>query len=108
VRVGFCVAIVTAVVKLVRARREDRMLAAPPTGRWPVAGPADDQPAPPPERAWVEPDGDVCPLSHPIKAKLRSGLFHLPGMLAYDRTRPDRCYANEEAATADGLTRAKR
>lgn len=58
--------------------------------------------------AWVEPDGDVCPPSHPIKAKLSSGLFHLPGMIAYNRTRPDRCYPDEAAATEDGLTRAKR
>lgn len=59
--------------------------------------------------AWVEPGPDgACPPSHPIKAKLRSKLFHLPGMLAYDRTNPDRCYRDEAAAEADGLTRAKR
>jgi hypothetical protein len=59
--------------------------------------------------AWVVPEpGGACPASHPIKAKLRSKLFHLPGMLAYDRTNPDRCYRDEAAAEADGLTRAKR
>jgi hypothetical protein len=58
--------------------------------------------------AWVEPIGATCPPTHPIKAKLASRLFHIPGMFAYDRTRPDRCYADESAATAEGFTRAKR
>ena len=68
-------------------------------------------PAPPPKpvAAWVAPDpGGTCPSSHPIKAKLRSKLFHLPGMVAYERTNPDRCYRDEAAAEADGLTRAQR
>jgi hypothetical protein len=58
--------------------------------------------------AWVEPVGNTCPPSHPVKAKLSSRLFHLPGMFAYERTRPDRCYRDEDAAAADGLRRAKR
>lgn len=58
--------------------------------------------------SWVEPTGSVCPPSHPVKAKLSSKLYHLPGMLAYARTTPDRCYGGPEAAEADGLTRAKR
>lgn len=61
-----------------------------------------------PVPTWVEPIGNTCPPSHPVKAKLSSRLFHLPGMFAYDRTRPDRCYRDEAAAAADGLTRAKR
>ena len=59
--------------------------------------------------AWVAPDeAGVCPASHPVKAKLTSKLFHLPGMFAYARTNPDRCYRDEATAEADGLTRAKR
>ena len=59
--------------------------------------------------AWVVPDpGGICPNSHPIKAKLSSKLFHLPGMFAYNRTNPDRCYRDEQAAEADGLRKAKR
>lgn len=50
----------------------------------------------------------MCPQSHPIKAKLSSKIFHLPGMLAYDRTNPDRCYGDPGAAEADGLRPAKR
>jgi len=61
-----------------------------------------------PAMAWVEPDEGACPNSHPIKAKLSSGIFHLPGMFAYDRTKADRCYASAEDAESDGLHRAKR
>ena len=61
-----------------------------------------------PPQPWVDPDGGVCPPSHPVKGKLASRLFHLPGMFAYDRTKADRCYLDAAAAEADGLTRAKR
>jgi len=58
---------------------------------------------------WVVPDDSGAVLtSHPVKAKESSRLYHLPGMLAYDRTRPDRCYLTAEAAEADGFVRAKR
>ena len=58
--------------------------------------------------AWLEPvDGD-CPSTHPVKAKLSSGIYHLPGMVAYGRTHPDRCYRDAAAAEADGLRPAKR
>jgi outer membrane biosynthesis protein TonB len=57
---------------------------------------------------WVAPEGRECPPTHPVKAKLASKLFHLPGMLAYDRTVPDRCYVDAAAAEADGFQRAKR
>jgi hypothetical protein len=58
--------------------------------------------------AWVEPTGDVCPTTHPVKAKLSSKIFHLPGMLNYDRTKPDRCYRDAPSAEGDGLRPAKR
>jgi hypothetical protein len=58
--------------------------------------------------AWLEPVGDNCPPTHPVKGKLSSGIYHLPGMMAYDRTKPDRCYADAAAAEADGLRPAKR
>jgi hypothetical protein len=50
----------------------------------------------------------TCPPSHPIKVKLASRLFHLPGMFAYERTRPDRCYSSEATAVSEGFIRAKR
>jgi hypothetical protein len=58
--------------------------------------------------AWVEPEGGHCPPSHPVKAKLSSRIFQLPGMFAYDRTRADRCYEDETTAVIDGFTKAKR
>jgi hypothetical protein len=58
--------------------------------------------------AWVDPDAGGCPASHPVKAKLGSGIFHEPGGANYARTHPDRCYASAAAATADGLRPAKR
>ena len=57
---------------------------------------------------WVGPEGTSCPATHPVKAKLSSRIYHLPGMASYDRTRPDRCYRDEAAAEADSLRRAKR
>lgn len=61
-----------------------------------------------PAVAWVEPVGGICPPSHPVKAKLSSLIYHLPGMVAYERTRANRCYTDAAAAEADGFFRAKR
>lgn len=72
------------------------------------AAPAPVAPTTAATTTWVEPTGDVCPTTHPVKAKLSSKIFHLPGMLNYDRTRPDRCYSTGEAAEGDGLRPAKR
>jgi len=74
---------------------------------------AADAPPPPPEAAtadapWVDPVGGACPVSHPVKAKLGSGIFHVPGGQMYDRTVPDRCYVDAAAAEADGLRASKR
>jgi hypothetical protein len=57
---------------------------------------------------WVDPTDGVCPTTHPVKGKLASKIFHLPGMLNYARTTPDRCYRDAPAAEADGLRPAKR
>ena len=57
---------------------------------------------------WIEPNDGACPISHPVKAKLTSGIFHVPGGANYTRTQPDRCYATPEAAETDGLRPAKR
>ena len=74
----------------------------------PASKPAKKKAATPAGAAWVEPVGSVCPPSHPVKAKLKSRLYHLPGMFAYARAVPDRCYGTPEQAEADGLNRAKR
>jgi hypothetical protein len=59
-------------------------------------------------RVWVEPVGATCPPDHPVKVKLASRLFRVPGMFAYERSRPDRCYPDDQAAMAEGFTRAQR
>jgi hypothetical protein len=63
---------------------------------------------PPGPAPWLDPDSGACPATHPVKAKLRSGIFHVPGGASYERTVPDRCYVDPAAATADGLRRARR
>ena len=91
-----------------------RTVERPPARPEPSAAPAPPpQPTPPAPpsfgQAWVEPSSDgLCPQSHPIRAKLSSKIFHLPGMFAYERTKPDRCYAAEDAAVSDGFRKAKR
>jgi hypothetical protein len=56
----------------------------------------------------TEPVEGTCPASHPVKGKLTSGIYHLPGGLNYERTRADRCYVDAAAAESDGLRPAKR
>lgn len=59
--------------------------------------------------SWVKPDGSgQVPTSHPVKAKVSSRVYRVPGMPGYERSVPDRCYASPEAAEADGFTRATR
>jgi hypothetical protein len=57
---------------------------------------------------WVAPDNGICPKTHPVKAKLSSGIFQVEGNAMYQRTNPDRCYQTPESAAADGLRPAKR
>jgi hypothetical protein len=57
---------------------------------------------------WVDPKGGICPKTHPVKGKLASMIFQVPGNFAYDRTNPDRCYQSTDLAITDGLRPAKR
>lgn len=86
----------------------------PPIPRPAASTPAPAAPSPAaPPPVVVEPhippraDG-TCPASHPVKAKLASGIYHLPGGGNYDRTKPDRCYVDTAAAEADGMRAVKR
>jgi hypothetical protein len=56
---------------------------------------------------WVPPVDGRCPDGFPIKANGSSGIFHVPGGRFYDRTIPERCYAEADAAVADGYRAAK-
>ena len=96
--------VAVALTRLLRHEEHEALpLPARPSEPWPPL-----TPEPAAERTWVEPSGDVCPTSHPVKAKLASKIFHLPGMANYDRTKPDRCYVDATAAEGDGLRAAKR
>jgi hypothetical protein len=55
----------------------------------------------------VEPVDGACPHGYPIKANDKSGIFHVPGGRFYERTVPERCYADAGDAEADGYRRAK-
>lgn len=70
-----------------------------------ASGERDEQHATP---DYLEPVGGACPASHPVKAKLASGIFHVPGGQSYERTAPDRCYLDAAAAERDGLRASKR
>ena len=92
--------------KVVQHRRSSLAAPAPATLPLPASGPAAVRtPAPtvPAQVApapWVDPDAGGCPSSHPVKAKLGSGIFHLPGTSNYQRTNPDRCYVDAAAYAA--------
>ena len=57
---------------------------------------------------WLPPEADGCPPTHQVKAKVASMIYRLPGMAAYERMTPDRCYATAADAEADGFAKAKR
>ncbi len=56
---------------------------------------------------WVEPIDGACPDGYPIKANDNSGIFHVPEGRFYERTVPERCYADAHDAEADGYRRSK-
>lgn len=56
---------------------------------------------------WVPPVDGRCPDGYPIKANDNSKIFHVPGGRFYERTVPERCYADAADAEADGYRRAK-
>ena len=83
--------------------------AVAPLENEPANEPAQDADAAPAATgAWVEADDGGCPATHPVKGKLSSGIFHVPGGQNYERTRADRCYVDPEAAAADGLRQSQR
>lgn len=78
--------------------------AAPESGSEPASLSPDDGDAP---ARWVAPVDGACPEGYPIKANDNSGIFHVPGGRFYERTVPERCYADAADAEADGYRRAK-
>lgn len=56
---------------------------------------------------WVAPVDGACPEGYPVKANDNSGIYHVPGGRFYERTVPERCYADPADAEADGYRAAK-
>jgi hypothetical protein len=99
-----------AVVAWWRRRDEPDTSMDPPA--WPAFTSPSTAPAPTDNGAamssWViATDDGAAPDGYPIKVKVSSGIFHLPGGRFYDRTNPDRWYATAEAALADGYRQSK-
>jgi hypothetical protein len=129
-RLGVLAVIVAVIVKLLEDHDTPQPIAKvePPPRPTPAPAVADPQPErPPPIKAtravpvdtkpaekraetvsWVEPQGTVCPPSHPVKAKLASKVFRKPETRGYDSSKPDRCYESEAAAQRDGFREAQR
>ena len=97
-----------AVYRALDARKTDTGVTwEPQPFPYPPQPRVDEDSAAPSADAWVDPEDGVCPASHPVKAKLASGIYHVPGGANYDRTNPDRCYRSAEAAETDGLRASK-
>jgi len=78
---------------------------APEWPPWPESSSAREAPA---GATWVPADDEgAAPAGFPVKVKVSSGIFHVPGGRFYDRLRADRCYTTAEAAEADGYRRSK-
>jgi micrococcal nuclease len=109
---GFLAGLAYALAKVLGARSHPTPDRGPASSEpWPRLTEEPTAPAPVTTAVaapWVAPEGGVCPTSHPVKAKLASKIFHLPGMQNYERTHPDRCYCDAAAAEADGFRPAKR
>src|SRR5262245_53135017 len=105
VKLLLVIGVLIAVAELLR-RRPAPPSASPTAPPTPTAAPAAvDRTIGP----WTSPAADgSCPLTHPVKAKSSSKIFHVPGGALYDRTTPDRCYASPSAAEADGFRPSKR
>jgi hypothetical protein len=109
-RVAFVMVVGAVVAAVVRSSRLRG--GAPPSfapAAWPPFEPVaqPDSPASVLPVAWVLPVDGRPPEGYPVKANESSKIFHVPGGRFYDRTRAERCYADAEAAIADGYRAAK-
>ena len=54
--------------------------------------------------AWIVPGPDgAVPDGYPIKVKVSSGIFHVPGGRFYERTTADRLYPNAAVGRGRGV-----
>jgi len=57
--------------------------------------------------SWADAiDGD-CPPGFPVKVKLSSRIYHVEGMMNWERLHADRCYSSAAAAESDGFRASK-
>jgi len=124
-KLAFWALVAAAIATLIRVLRPKPDFAAPEgTAEWPpldlpgaesvdsagsngAAGDAAGDSAA--DSDWVESDPDgSCPEGFPVKLKLASGIYHVPGGLSYERTKPDRCYTDAAAAERDGFRQSRR
>ena len=87
----------TALFAWWKQRNEMAMPAEP--AQWPPFGA--------PERWVIATSDSAAPEGFPVKVKVSSGIFHVPGGRFYERTNPDRWYATAGAALADGYRQSK-
>jgi hypothetical protein len=119
-RLVFLASAGTAIVKFAMARRPKTQPSSPQAPEWaplraaPESKPAADAVAatnsdtPASSPAWVRPVDGACPVTHPVKGKTNSKIYHVPGGRFYATTVPERCYRDEAAAEADGMRASKR
>lgn len=104
---------VTASGMAVRRRRQRRPIEGISAAVWPpltIADAGDESaiaPADVEQARWRAPVDGQCPDGYAVKASGASQIFHLPGGRFYDRTVPERCYADAEHAEADGYRPSK-
>jgi hypothetical protein len=120
IRLVIRLALITGLVLIGRAVFKRWVEGPEPVVSDPRWEPRPDSPSPQAEAAplfiaaeaapvWIKGNGDGhAPASHPVKAKVASRVYRVPGMASYEQAKPDRCYPTPEAAEADGFTRAKR
>jgi hypothetical protein len=111
--VGLIAVVATIAVQSVRSRRIASSASSDPGApQWPPIRIADDfaddlSDGATAATTWVAPENGACPDGYLIKANANSGIFHVPGGRFYDRTVPERCYADAADAAADGYRAAK-
>jgi hypothetical protein len=105
-------AMIVAVVLAWRraAHRRQQQFAVSPSGTaepFPFAAIPRPEVHPKSAAGWIEASDRDPPESHPVKVKMSSGIYHVPGGSSYDRTRADRWYRDTATAESDGYRAAK-
>ena len=112
-RLLFLASATAAIVRFAMARRSKIQPSAPQAPEWaPLRASSTpaiaDAVAATTSPSWIAPVDGACPVTHPVKGNVNSGIYHVPGGRFYDATLPERCYRDELAAEADGMRASKR